>query len=63
MCHEQSLNKPGIEATLRILRSPDFQQAVNLLSGYSADRCGDVETLKQAFPDFHPPRTRAARLE
>jgi molybdate-binding protein len=53
----------GIQATLEILRSAEFEQAVNLLSGYSAQRCGEVETLKQAFPEFHVPRSRAARLE
>ena len=62
MCHEQSLAKPGIQATLEILRSAAFQDAVNQLSGYSANRCGDVETLKQAFPDFKP-RRRPARHE
>ena len=56
MCHEQSLSKPGIEAALKILRSGEFQQAVNGLSGYSAVRCGEVETLKQAFPGLAVPR-------
>ena len=56
MCHEQSLHKPGIEETLRILRSAEFQQAVNLLSGYSAQRCGEVETLKEAFPNHAMPK-------
>ncbi len=62
ICHEQSLAKPGIQATLEILRSAAFQEAVNQLSGYSANRCGDVQTLKQAFPDFKP-RRRPARHE
>jgi len=62
MCHEQSLAKPGIQATLEILRSAAFQEAVNQLSGYSANRCGEVQTLKQAFPDFKP-RRRPARSE
>jgi hypothetical protein len=62
MCHEQSLSKPGTQAALQILRSVAFHEAVNQLSGYSAIRCGDVETLKEAFPDFKP-RRRNARAE
>jgi molybdate-binding protein len=62
ICHEQSLSKPGTQAVLHILRSAAFQEAVNQLSGYSAIRCGDVQTLKEAFPDFNP-RRRNARVE
>ncbi len=61
LCHEQSLLKPGVQATIEILRTAAFRDAVDQLSGYSAVRCGDVETLKQAFPEFKPGRTRSAR--
>ena len=49
-------------STLEILRSAAFHDAVNQLSGYSAACCGDMLTLKEAFPDFKP-RRRLARSE
>lgn len=49
ICQEASLAKPGIQATLEILRSAAFQREVNLLPGYTAQRCGEVQTLRQAF--------------
>lgn len=61
MCHEPSLTKPGIQATLAILRSAEFQHAVNSLPGYTAHKCGQIETLRQAFPSYRPPRGGAGR--
>ena len=43
LCHEQALLKPGVQATIEILRSAAFQASVNQLSGYSALRCGEVD--------------------
>jgi molybdate transport repressor ModE-like protein len=60
LCHEQTLLKPGVQATIEILRSSAFRDSVNQLSGYSAVRCGEVETLKQAFADYQPAKKRAA---
>ena len=59
LCHELSLTKPGIQATLAILRSAAFQNAVNSLPGYQAYKCGQIETLRQAFPAYKPRRAAA----
>jgi molybdate-binding protein len=61
VCQEPSLGKPGIQAVLAILRSKEFQQAVNDLPGYVAHKCGHIETLQQAFPSFRPSKKRSGR--
>lgn len=50
LCHEATLAKPHLQATLAVLRSPDYQRAVSELPGYAPSRCGEVETLARAFP-------------
>jgi molybdate-binding protein len=50
LCHEDKLHTPAIQAVLTIMRSDAFGQAVNELAGYSAQGCGTVQTLSQAFP-------------
>lgn len=50
VCNQASLDKPPLQAVLDVLRSDYFQAAVNQLPGYIAARCGEVDTLQQAFP-------------
>ena len=52
MCDEASLATSQMQATLAILRSDPYRQYVNALPGYTADRCGEVEPLQAAFPDY-----------
>jgi molybdate-binding protein len=56
LCHEATLAKPQLQATLAVLRSADYQRAVAELPGYAPSRCGEVETLARAFPK--PARTK-----
>jgi molybdate-binding protein len=50
LCHEAALARPQMQAVLRVLRGAGYQQAVSLLPGYLAARCGEVEALARAFP-------------
>ncbi len=52
MCNETSLDTSQLQATLAVLRSVDYRQYVNELPGYTADRCGEVDTLQAAFPNY-----------
>jgi hypothetical protein len=45
------LEKPHLQAVLKILNSDTFQFAVNQLPGYTAAHCGKVETIAEAFPN------------
>ena len=51
LCNADSLNSAKLQAVLKVLNDPTFQQEVNDLAGYSAARCGVVETLQEAFPN------------
>lgn len=51
LCNKENLKSPHIQAVLKVLTDPAFQKAVNDLPGYSASRCGTVETLAEAFPN------------
>lgn len=44
------LQTPMLEAVRGILRSVPFRAEVNRISGYDANRSGEVQTLQQAFP-------------
>jgi molybdate transport repressor ModE-like protein len=50
LCNEQSLARPRLQAVLAVLRSAEYRKAVDDLPGYSAARCGEVDTLARAFP-------------
>ena len=50
LCNKESLNSPHLQAVLDVLNDPEFQRSVNDLPGYSAEKCGTVETLQEAFP-------------
>lgn len=49
LCHQDKLNSPAITEVLNIMRSELFQEAVNELPGYSAQGCGTVLSLGEAF--------------
>lgn len=54
LCNKADLKSPHLQAVLKILNNPEFQQSVNDLAGYSAAQCGTVHTLQEAFPAFFP---------
>lgn len=62
LCHEATLAKPALQATLAILRSDDYRRAVGELPGYSPLQCGEVETVAKVFPKvaLRRPATRRA---
>jgi molybdate-binding protein len=49
LCTDETLQQPQLQAALDVMRSAEFQQAVNALPGYSAAQCGVVQTLGEAF--------------
>jgi len=49
LCTDETLQQPQLQAALEVMRSAEFQQAVNALPGYSAAQCGVVQTLGEAF--------------
>ena len=51
LCNQSDLEKPHLQAVLKILNSDKFQFAVNQLPGYTAAHCGKVETIAEAFPN------------
>ena len=55
------LDKPRLQAVLAILESAAFRDAVNLLPGYAALRCGQVDTLQKAFPLYAGAKRLKAR--
>ena len=55
LCRDSDLDRPQLKAVLDVLRSEAFHTEVNGLAGYSAARCGQVETLQQAFPGLALP--------
>ena len=50
VCDQENLNTPHIQSVIQVLNEASFQNAVHELPGYSATKCGQVETLQQAFP-------------
>lgn len=54
-----NLHTPHLQAVLNVLNDPAFQHSINELPGYSAQRCGMVETLQDAFPQLFKPKASA----
>lgn len=50
LCRDADLQRPELQAVLEVMRSEAFHAVVNALPGYSAVKCGQVETLQKAFP-------------
>ena len=50
LCNQSDLDKPHLQAVLKILNSDAFKFAVNQLPGYTAAHCGQVSTIADAFP-------------
>lgn len=50
LCRDEDLQRPELQAVLDVMRSDAFHAVVNALPGYSAAKCGQVETLQKAFP-------------
>jgi molybdate-binding protein len=49
ICREATLQRPAMRVALDILRSEAYQRAVDDLPGYTATRCGQVDTLPQVW--------------
>lgn len=49
MCHEKTLASPSMQKMLAILRSDDYNAAVNQLPGYHTSEAGTVMELDQTF--------------
>ena len=58
VCNRENLHSAHIQSVLEVLNSPAFQHAVNELPGYSAKKCGKVETLQEAFPNSSIPKKK-----
>ncbi|NBW55707.1 MAG: LysR family transcriptional regulator, partial [Betaproteobacteria bacterium] len=52
LCNQSDLDRPHLQAVLKVLNSDEFQFAVNQLPGYTAAHCGQVSTIQEAFPDL-----------
>ncbi|WP_299513589.1 substrate-binding domain-containing protein [uncultured Limnohabitans sp.] len=61
VCNKADLVTPHLQAVLQILHSSEFKQSVNALAGYSAEHCGQVQTLQEAFPDSFDLRAPPAK--
>ncbi|MDB5978834.1 MAG: transcriptional regulator, LysR family [Nevskia sp.] len=61
ICNAKVLDTPMMQRILDILRSREFQRAVNALPGYDSDGCGTVLSVAEAF-DLAPaaPRKKTA---
>jgi molybdate transport repressor ModE-like protein len=51
VCDKENLKTPQLKAVISVLQDPDFQQSINDLPGYEAEKCGAIETLHEAFPN------------
>jgi putative molybdopterin biosynthesis protein len=58
VCLAQALDTPPLQALLGVLRTAQWQQALNALPGYRAHRSGEVLALKRLLPwwTFRPAR-------
>lgn len=56
LCRDVDLQRPELQAVLEVMRGEAFHAVVNALPGYSAVKCGQVETLQKAFPQWAPKR-------
>ncbi|TDP88195.1 molybdate transport repressor ModE-like protein [Aquabacterium commune] len=58
LCRDADLQRPELQAVLEVMRGEAFHAVVNALPGYSAVKCGQVETLQKAFPQMASGRRR-----
>ena len=49
ICHERSLEQAALIQFLEQIRSPAFHSKVTELAGYSAHKCGIIESLHESF--------------
>ena len=52
ICNAKLLDAPMMRRILDILRSREFQRAVNALPGYDSAGCGEVLGMAEAFPEL-----------
>lgn len=58
LCDKDNLGGERLQQALGILSSADFKAAVDGLPGYAAHRCGEVQTLQEAYPQLAGGRVR-----
>lgn len=46
------LESTGLQAVLATMRSEAFRSAINALPGYASQRCGEVQTVEEAFSSW-----------
>jgi len=49
LARASTLDSPALSELLAILRSDRFRAELGKLAGYDAGRCGEVQTLREAF--------------
>jgi putative molybdopterin biosynthesis protein len=54
-----ALDHPQVRTLLDLLRSPAWQQQLNALPGYAADRSGEVLSLNRVLPWWHYRKAKA----
>src|SRR5882757_8243593 len=58
ICNAKVLETPMMQRILDILRSREFQRAVNALPGYDSSGCGSVLSVAEAFTELAPAASR-----
>lgn len=58
ICNAKMLETPMMQRILDILRSREFQRAVNALPGYDSSGCGAVLSVTEAFTELAPATSR-----
>ena len=61
LCNADRLATPAAREAIHILRSPEYQQAVNALPGYQTDQTGTSLPLSEAVPAIAETRPAKAR--
>ncbi|MDE2148251.1 MAG: helix-turn-helix transcriptional regulator [Gammaproteobacteria bacterium] len=51
VCHTVLLRQPVMRRVLAALRSAEFHRAVSHLAGYDPRHCGEIRSLRAAFPE------------
>jgi putative molybdopterin biosynthesis protein len=49
-CLKSALTESGIEALLKLLRSEDWQRALQRLAGYAPEHCGEILAMSRVLP-------------
>jgi hypothetical protein len=50
VCLKTALSAPGIQALLQLLKTPEWQQEVARIEGYSPVQSGEVLSMRKVLP-------------